>query len=66
MKVKMLTMMAGANVSAKPGDELDVDDVLGEALVNGKYAISLSQREIETSVIEAPENAMLISKNKRK
>lgn len=38
MRIKMLTHMAGPEVSAHAGDEVDVDDKQATALIDGGYA----------------------------
>lgn len=59
MKIKMLTMMAGPDISAKRGEVIEVLDSVGSQLVAGGYALSLDKQIIETAEINLPENTAL-------
>lgn len=41
MKVKMITCAKGPGVNWQPGQEVEVSDVEGKQLVDGRFAISL-------------------------
>ena len=59
MRVKMITRIAGAEFTANPGDEIDVSNQQGNALIAGGFATPVKQAEIETAVIQEPENAAI-------
>ena len=67
-KVKMKTLMMGPNIRVMPGEIIDVDDDLGRHLIKSGSAelINITQKEIETTMFQAPENAMLPKPKGRK
>lgn len=68
MKVKMITTMAGPGIVAVAGQEVDIQSVLAKDLIAGGYAVSCEGfvREIETTEMPLPENAMVTMKQKAK
>ena len=66
MRIKMITRLAGAEFTANPGDEIDVSNQQGNALIAGGFATLIKQDTIEIAVIAAPESAVTIKpKGKR-
>lgn len=60
MRVKMITMMAGVNGNANPGDEIEVSEKQADELISGGFALPVKSVEIETAVIKESENAAII------
>ena len=58
-KIKMLTTMAGANISAQPGQEIELPDDQADQLIAGGFAVLIKSDAIETAIIPEPENAMM-------
>lgn len=54
MKIKLITLMAGPEGTFSPGSLLDVEKTKAEALINGKYAVSM-EPEPEIEPIKEPE-----------
>ena len=67
-KVKMKTLMMGPNIRVMPGEIIDVDDDMGRHLVKSGSAelIKIIPEEIETTIIQPIENAMLPKSRGRK
>ena len=59
MRVKMITRLAGTEFTANPGEEIDVSNQQGNALISGGFAELVKRVEIETAVIKEPENAAI-------
>ena len=59
MRVQMITTMAGAEFTANPGDEIDVSNQQGNALIAGGFATPVKEIVIEMAVIQEPENAAI-------
>lgn len=60
MRIKMLTIEAGPKGIWHPGDERTVPDDVGQALIDGRYAVRVVRRvpaDVETADLDAPENA---------
>ena len=60
MKIKLITLMAGPEGTFSPGSLLDLEKSKAEALINGKYAISMEpepepEPEPEIELIKEPE-----------
>lgn len=66
MRIKMITRLAGTEFTANPGDEIDVSNQQGNALIAGGFAALIKQDIIETAVIEAPEVAVTIKPKSRR
>ncbi len=56
MRVKMITTMAGPEVSALAGHEVELDNETATSLIKGGYAQPL-KASIETAAGEPPETA---------
>jgi hypothetical protein len=56
MKVRLKTIYAGPSGSAHPGEVIDVSEREGAELVNGGYADTVKQAQIETAVVHEAEN----------
>lgn len=65
MKVKLLTTMAGPEMVARAGWEVEVPDDLGQILVDWGYAVQVS-RPVESTAVEPPEQAVLPAAKPRK
>lgn len=59
MLVVMKTTMAGPDLSAHPGQKIEVPDDLAIALVDGGFATIEKSIVIETASISPPEKAVL-------
>jgi hypothetical protein len=59
MRVKMISRFAGENGTANPGDEIEVTEQQANDLISGGFATLVKQIEIETAVIQEPENAAI-------
>jgi len=66
MKIKALTRMAGPGLSAAPGEEIEVSEAQGAALIAGGYAVEVRtapppqaavREPAETEDVAAPEQA---------
>jgi hypothetical protein len=67
-KVKLKTIMMGPNTRVMSGDVIDVDDITGKQLITSGSAglIMIIPDEIETTMIQPIENAMMPKSRGRK
>jgi len=59
MLVTMITMMAGPDFSAHPGQKIEVPEDLASTLIEGGFAIPANEIVIETTSISPPEKAVI-------
>jgi hypothetical protein len=59
MLVTMITTIAGPDLSAHPGQKIEVPDELAIALIEGGFATVEKSIVIETTSISPPEKAVL-------
>jgi len=57
VRIKMMTAIAGIRWSAKPGDEIDLDEATARRLLKSGQAIPVRQ-ELEMATIKPPEAAV--------
>lgn len=57
MRIKHLTLMSGPAGNFQIGQEREIDDAEGAALVTGGYAIEVKRRNPEAAIVKAPESA---------
>lgn len=69
MLIKMISTIAGPDVSASAGQTISVDKSFGDKLIAEGYAVPVADTAIETAVLRTPETAVAVTKkpnNKRK
>ena len=64
MRVRMITTMAGPDVSALAGQEVELDNETAVPLIKGGYAQPV-KAPIETAAIEQPEKAARPGRSRR-
>lgn len=57
MMVRMVTHLAGPELSASAGQEISVSAKLGKDLVSGGYAVPLKGGKVETATVKPQETA---------
>lgn len=66
MRVKMVSIESGPSGSFHPGDERDVSDHHGHALIAGRHAADITPRTRETAAIGTREIAAMPDPSSRK
>ena len=61
MKVKMMTLESGPNGSFQPGDEREVTEDHGRALIAGNHAVEIHARVAEHATLREPEKAVMMT-----
>lgn len=56
IKIKMLTGLAGPEISLSPGDVYETTSDEAARLIEAGYAVPFIEENIETTQIKAPEN----------
>lgn len=59
MLIKAISTIAGPGLVVTSGQVADVEEKLARLLINGGYAVPVGSEQIETAIIEPPENAVL-------
>lgn len=68
MKIRMITRAAGPELSAEPGQVVDVAEIVGQALVEAGFATLVGDKSqrVEAAAVEAPERAVKPAARKRR
>ena len=64
MLIKMISTIAGPNISASAGQEVDVDKDLAGQLISEGYAVVVKQNAVEHAAIQPEEKAIAVDNQK--
>lgn len=62
MLIKMISTIAGPDLSASAGQTISVDKAQGDELIAGGYAEPVADTTIETAALREPEAAVAVTK----
>ena len=64
MLIKMVSTIAGPNISASAGQEVEVDNDLAGQLISEGYAVVVKQNAVEHAAIQPEEKAIAVDSPK--